>query len=89
MNTKHTKGNWKVSRDGKKIIAESRKSAPNNFVIAEINTNFDTVANAKLIAAAPNLLNNLWEAEKILMSLYDVNKERMKSIRETIKKATE
>lgn len=87
MKTKHTPGPWyysnPVSPKGKHLIVNEQAD-----VIAEIKTNEE--ANAILIAAAPELLEALKDAERLMSTWSDgVNYPTLIHIRETIKKATE
>lgn len=68
MKTKHTKGEWIigvkyseyestiVSKDGKRIAEV--KSYPNNGILNDVSKS-ERIANAKLIAAAPEMLKAL------------------------------
>lgn len=118
METKYTKGDWKLDFSnfsyGKKkgnFASWININDENNNTIVEvkgfhynINDN-ECMANAKLIAAVPDLLEALIQAKKIirtwhgigmskenedhLWSIYNNQAPEMKIINETIKKATE
>lgn len=65
--TKHTPGSWEIVSDGigAKVMAE-RTDRSGRFIVAElffIGVNEESKANARLIAAAPELL----EAVKLLI----------------------
>ena len=87
----HTKGEWKVTKSGNKnfdlaIVVEDGGS------ICHITKWFDAKGNAKLIAAAPDMLEALIN---IVDAQYDPNKtlanlnSEVKTAKELIKKATE
>jgi hypothetical protein len=79
MESKHTAGNWLHNKDNS-ITSNSHE----RILIAQIcsanNNEEEAEANARLIAAAPDMLNALIEAKKLLESV----RHRMpKSIRNT------
>lgn len=110
METKFTKGEWKIEDS---IIQENEhikiKSGRINTIVCDnkaiafcgININPQAIANAKLIAAAPDLLYKLEENTKILKAILDLYKgklamttefgiiQQIKENEQAIKKATE
>ena len=56
MKTKHTPGPWKIGRDR---TIRSNPTVCNGFFICDIAENPNIFADAKLIAAAPDLLHYL------------------------------
>ena len=71
MKTTHTQGEWKVTTDGQKVTSILDRNDANGFNnICSINEHIEErEANAKLIAAAPELLDALKDCEKLL-SIY-------------------
>lgn len=69
MSNQHTQGEWKVSKNVyKQPVVYREIDAKNNDIIAIIDTGFSDIeieANARLIAAAPKLL----EAAQKLLSI--------------------
>ena len=93
--TKHTQGPWKVlehARGRGRTCVTTSNGAPISAVICEIDTksvatdDATRLANANLIAAAPELLNALKElcADKYLAD--PINADRMKNARAAISK---
>lgn len=75
METKHTVGNWKINNEFAKITKNSKANwysinDENDRTIVEVKGNHygvndnECFANAKLIAAAPELLESLIEIRK-------------------------
>lgn len=98
MKTKHTKGEWIVAPNGTHIIVinEVFKS----LIIAETDFNIQTIgrskceANAKLIAAAPEMLKALMDVESNLgyydLELLDESAlQAIENAKKAIKKAIE
>jgi hypothetical protein len=86
METKHTPGPWKIGND------ETSVSSSDDFV-CDCRSNFDgnlDFANARLIAAAPDLLAVLQELEESssYWSDYDVPVGIVDRIKAAIRKAT-
>lgn len=66
METKHTKGEWEIFKQDDDIFIESKKSnAAICCITGGVGLEQDE-ANAKLIAAAPELLDALVRANKLL-----------------------
>ena len=95
MKTEHTQGPWKVlehARGNKRTCVTTANGAPVHAVICEIDTksvatdDATRLANANLIAAAPDLLAALRElcADKYLAD--PINADRMKNARAAISK---
>lgn len=88
METKYTKGTWKISKSGAFIECE-------NTPIASVSmSNTEQLANAKLIAAAPEILNVLIELRNWVCQLHDWSggtslDPPIERIDAVIKKATE
>ena len=66
MTTQHTSGPWNFVRDGFRITLGNEKTSntttPHDYMVAEIPDNsFQAEANARLIAAAPELLAALMD----------------------------
>lgn len=103
MNTNHTPGPWTILTEGSeddcivRTVMGSRKAARHMNEVACITTgSFDDQteqANAKLIAAAPELLEVAQEFDKYIESFPDLIKphfaELHKRIMSVIKKVTE
>ena len=96
---KHTQGEWKVKLWPDKdlgFVATSIETVPesNKFSICDVygNNTKEQQANAKLIAAAPDLLNALNELRLKIGNLYPTDKRfraEYKKAMAAIKKATE
>jgi len=86
MKTQHTKGNWSYKSNGTFFVIE-----PNIANMLTLKDFEEQEANAKLIAAAPELLDALLEALDQLESWNQESEDTftMKRIKEVIKKATE
>ena len=104
METKHTKGEWEVANQ-----SEQKKwfniSSPSGIIarsfygkLEPIVYDYEAKANAKLIAAAPDLLEALQKVKSELMYENLINKEKSSGrnwqveldiINQVIKKATE
>jgi hypothetical protein len=104
METKHTKGKWEVANQ-----SEQKKwfniSSPSGIIarsfygeLEPIVYDYEAKANAKLIAAAPDLLEALQKVKSELMYENLINKEKSSGrnwqveldiINQVIKKATE
>jgi hypothetical protein len=85
MNTNHTKGDWKISAINKLNPTQRIIHKEQGFVIAKIMNIDEAEANAKLIAAAPDLLKALKSAQNILAVNYNTGTNE---IDEAIEKAT-
>lgn len=87
MQTKHTTAPWERSNDNKTVFAYSEKE-PVAWVSGYSN-DAEQEANAKLIAAAPALLDALTEALDQLESWNQESEDTftMKRVREAIDKA--
>ena len=80
---KHTKGQWQVdSCNVRTTILSNEKQVCNLFNVAE-----ETEANAKLIAAAPELLETLSQVEAVIRYNDDVS-YMLSTIQKVIEKAT-
>lgn len=78
---RHTPGPWKVKRDGLHVSIETSK-------YSSIECYAGTMANARLIAAAPDLLAALQETHKLLaMSIFH-NSACVEQARAAIERAT-
>lgn len=66
MTTKHTQGEWKVTTDGQKVTSILDRNDANGFNnVCSINEHVEErEANAKLIAAAPALLEALIDIDE-------------------------
>lgn len=109
MNTKHTPGPWRITMPTKPNKSYAKIDAPNGVWLefAKVVVRYDYgddqftdrpegLANAKLIAAAPELLDALIEAEKVLwMHSIEIGKsgfnplDAINKAKAAIKKATE
>jgi hypothetical protein len=75
MNTKHTSGPWIAKRAGFKYTigtadTTGRTKNGHDYTVCVIDDNSSQAeANARLIAAAPDMLNALIEAKKLLESV--------------------
>jgi hypothetical protein len=75
--SKHTPGPWHVNAgDYKYHIYYSREQSDHYFVEVDGNDDDEAKANARLIAAAPELLAALKTARKCLKSCHYVGPER-------------
>lgn len=102
METKHTKGEWKIDPYNKYSIIDSTTSGF-EALVAQANgkKEEERIANAKLIAAAPELLEALIESREQIKHMFNMidntKKNRFKTsttsmlmqINKVIKKATE
>ena len=90
MNTKHTPAPWKIFRQDEDLIIINESSRPSIADITGGNGLEEDEANAKLIAAAPELLEALKQIEQFSDCGDDfIAVCKMKSIAtEAIKKAT-
>ena len=95
MNMKHTKGEWNHRKEKDKTFIVN---APHDDTyeweneVATIHSQLHlgvAEANAKLIAAAPELLKVLEEVEDRVTVDLPISQRLINEIRETIKKATE
>ena len=89
MNTKHTKGNWSV-KSNRELTWVETDSDLESKIICTMSSNDKCEANAKLIAAAPDLLEAL---QKLLDRLDSQHHSlaisgTLRECREAIKKAT-
>jgi hypothetical protein len=80
MNTNHTKGEWSFSQDWENIIKITAAGNQGFTHIADvlnpINTPYHSemqIANAKLIAAAPDMLNALSDLLADVLNLLEKN----------------
>ncbi len=98
MKTKHTPGPWLIKTNKDPLPLQPDQFAIKNFDglhIADINTGmYDVESNAKLIAAAPDLLDGLINSKKVIESLISGNRvvnldEAIAWYTKLIKKATE
>ena len=69
MNTNHTPAPWKAVKADRGYIITSEEHAYDIAVVRDIATKFDNEANARLIAAAPELLEGLKRATSYLADL--------------------
>lgn len=85
MKTEHTKGPWRI--DSQTRFGDFTIAAGENVKTCEFIAKTQSEANARLIAAAPDLLAALRElcADKYLAD--PINTERMKNTRVAISKA--
>ena len=86
MKTKFTEGEWRISNSGAFIESE-------NGVIAAISLSAqENINNAKLIAAAPNMIDALLETDKDLcvlestMTQIELTDQRAQGMTELVKK---
>ena len=90
--SKHTPGPW-LYDDESEVISTDARLEGSKAEIAEVVTSYygpfaaEQQANARLIAAAPDLLEALREADKCMSGLYD-GSEVQARIRAAIAKAT-
>lgn len=73
METKHTKGNWRIGYKNKfSVICDTPNGTKKTIAIAEMHlkTQDEAETNAKLIAAAPELLEALKEAYEHIDSYF-------------------
>ena len=96
METKHTKGEWEVFKPdhmGCTNVSIGKNAGFNQFVELwhHQNSKEESEANAKLIAAAPELLEALININNILNSAYQSSKDEeiLDITINAIKKATE
>lgn len=94
MKTQHTPGPWHTNNLYSKVLSEKLEIC--EVSVNAQNENFDYEqwrANAKLIAAAPELLNLIIQADAWLSMNLNPSPEEIlkfrKSLQEAIKKATE
>ena len=72
MKTEHTKGEWKYFKGMDRHHVEVEKWLLADIYSPEDSKEEESEANAKLIAAAPDLLNALTEVQKLLeLTPYD------------------
>jgi hypothetical protein len=88
MNTQHTPGPWHIGESNPWLVY-----APDGYAVADTRTyhgrHADTKADARLIAASPELLAALIEATECLIdSGYDHEGNKVKYMRAIIAKAT-
>ena len=86
---KHTKGEWKIDSDNGNIMSgEITVAIPHGSAGRIVDIKEEHDANAKLIAAAPEMLKRL---KYVVSWLEDANvhKTFVKHFKDTIKKATE
>ncbi len=95
-NIKHTAGEWRVNRTGQDNIVDITARRPNerqDICRIEGKTEAEAIANAKLIATAPELLEVLIKMNDYFLHDKEVSDEELKEIIETairtVKKATE
>jgi hypothetical protein len=94
MKTKHTPGKWKITSYGDIISGETNICTINNSML---NSQFEHVsieatANAKIIEAAPGMLEALQHIEKVVFPANGIVTEfpeAYKILKNAIKKATE
>lgn len=67
----YTPGPWHVSNDGKLVIRDDEWFAP--VATAGYNTNGEEIATANLIAAAPDLLNELQRLRDYVINICGVD----------------
>lgn len=90
----HTPGPWplKPTGDGKRfIVGEGLVEGPNGYDVAEVYSDDcdqeEAEANARLIAAAPDMLDALLEAEKLFKHTFAENGRAHKKMIAAIAKA--
>lgn len=91
METKFTKGEWYAVKQIESMEVHSRRFTAGIDVICSINNQFlkeQTEANAKLIAAAPELLDSLLELISWIKE-GDYDQSFIEKAEQAIKKATE
>ena len=90
METKHTKGEWRVSKEPFSLLI-THKVNEKAESICQISQRYkpeeEQIANAKLIAASPELLESLIMIK--MGGLGNFTKEEQEKINNAIKKATE
>lgn len=96
METKHTKGEWKVSEEPFSLLVTHEINPNHVESICQISQRYksdsEQLANAKLIAAAPDMLEALILCQQDFFNGNIGNKpstETREKIRKAIKKATE
>jgi hypothetical protein len=92
--SKHTPGPWKISTSRIKKQLQWAEVVVDGHCVADIPVDFvaideaETMANAKLIAAAPELLEALELAVELLKG-HEISKQDHQQLLNAIKKATE
>jgi len=90
MKSNHTQGEWKAE-----ILDKSLKVLTDDYVIADV-IGFNKKANARLIAAAPDMLSSIIFSNDILMEVADLDLpsgvrakllKAMLTLQQTIRKA--
>lgn len=91
METKHTKGPWELNKYNSICSTETQKQiCIKGGISMTMNDNADVeLANAKLIASAPELLEALILANKLITGWIPAESENHLKIKNAIKKATE
>lgn len=96
METKFTTGEWKVTKQPCSLLVTVEEQNNKLFSVCQINTNQakqgEAEANAKLIAAAPEMLDALMFMKRELEIYNRFNPDNhicAKQIEQAIKKATE
>lgn len=96
MKTKHTKGEWYVSTSRKEFDGITAIYAEDRMLIAEINVarrrDEENEANAKLMAAAPEMLEALIFARSVMISngIFEASERlALEKIDKAIKNASE
>lgn len=90
MKTKHTAGPWLAHRQQFEIIINTGhpKSPTIGSVFVNLIPSEEAEANARLIAAAPEMLEALRKAESLLTHL-EVRGDCIRAVRDAINKATQ
>lgn len=93
METKFTKGEWKVGEGIASVECGNDFIATCHHITEQWITEEQAIANAKLIAAAPDLLEALqeyvWMQEGNISKVTTMPSERLIKAKQAIKKATE
>lgn len=94
MKTKHTPGEWEYFKSKRGYYVASKKDVEPAFIECFDKGEETNEANAKLIAAAPELLEQLIKAKEVILFLESQTKWKrdpsaMDKIDAIIKKATE